>query len=191
MTNGQWQSDTPTYGFIEQNDSRVILELTISNLNSYEALTSFSFYAELQYNGISHASAINGRLFTDKSEAQNNTNKYIAQAQSNLSTPPGDWNDREFTLDFTNLKITNNTVIYLLLWLEQQSTYIIYTQSGDYPIRISNIIAKSQGVINVYTNLGWKTAIPYVYTNGKWEQTIPYIYTKTSTDTTSQWHICG
>lgn len=32
-------------------------------------------------------------------------------------------------------------------------------------------------VVRIYTNSGWKLAIPYVYTNEGWKRTAPYVYT--------------
>ena len=54
-----------------------------------------------------------------------------------------------------------------------------YSAGGSY-IDNSNItlyaVWKASGAVRIYTNNGWKQAIPYIYDGNNWKQAIPYIY---------------
>jgi hypothetical protein len=45
---------------------------------------------------------------------------------------------------------------------------------------------KLKGAVRIYTENGWKIALPFIYTSEGWKQTLPYIF-----NNDHQWRLCG
>ena len=87
------------------------------------------------------------------------------------------------SIDINSLK--SETTYYLFLWGDSstRSTLITLNTAANHTVTLYY----NSGIVKIYTNDGWKNAIPYVYTNSGWKMTIPYVY-KNDTD---GWKICS
>lgn len=81
----------------------------------------------------------------------------------------------------TNADGTDNNITWEIN-NKPQSEVTTWLMNAD---RTITVYAEPYGTVSIYTNEGWKQAIPYIYTgvaaNDGWQQAIPYVY-KNSTE---------
>ena len=89
------------------------------------------------------------------------------------------------TLTVSNLAYNTTYLVNVGIADDRYGSNLIWLRLYDLEKTTSSAPVSQDGYAYIYTNQGWKKAIPYIYTNQGWKKAIPYIYT------VNGWKKCG
>lgn len=78
-----------------------------------------------------------------------------------------------WSLDGKNIKYTDEQVVKNLTSADESTVYL-YAAWGP------------KGSVMIYTDQGWKTALPFIYTEDGWSRALPYVF-----NNDSKWQLCN